>query len=134
MTPRKLALIALLPATISAASAAERDDFVLHCAGCHKMDGAGSDVVPALDEVGTVYNRAGGREYLASVPGVAQAPLSDQRLADLLNWLIADQSAVVVDPPYTAPEVRRLRRFPLREPILARQRLFESNPSSPEAP
>ena len=52
--------------------------------------------VLAFDTIGDLSLRGlsqllsaeGGRAYLASVPGVAQAPLGDARLAALLNWVI----------------------------------------------
>ena len=115
----------LLVTTIAAAApAAERDDFVLHCAGCHKPDGSGSAVVPALDQVGTVYAVANGRQYLAQVPGVAQAPLDDIRLAALLNWLLKEFGDTTPQPPYDGAEVGRLRARPLRDPVAARNHLF----------
>ena len=109
----------------TAAAAAERDDFVLHCAGCHKFDGSGSEVVPALDEIGAVFAlEGGGRQYIGRVPGVAQAPLNDERLAALLNWLLGEFGQTTARPAYSADEVRQLRAQPLRDPIAARKVLF----------
>ena len=104
--------------------AAEREDYVLHCAGCHKMDGSGSEVVPSLDRIGDVTAAPGGREYLVRVPGVAQAPLSDARLAQLMNWLIGQHAVVPLNGPYTAAEVKRLRKQPLRDPLAARKKIL----------
>ncbi len=107
-----------------AAVAAEADDYLLHCAGCHRLDASGSATVPALDEIGLLFRLPGGREYLGSVPGAAQAPLSDARLAQLLNWLLPRFGHTPARPPYTAAEVRRLRAKPLRDPVGARARLL----------
>lgn len=120
----RLLPLLLASAIAPAAAAAERDDFVLHCAGCHKPDGSGSSVVPALDQVGSVYAVAGGRQYLARVPGVAQAPVDDTRLAALLNWLLREFGDTTPHPPYEGAEIKRLRAQPLRDPIAARNRLF----------
>jgi hypothetical protein len=59
----------------------------------------------------------GGREYLARVPGVATAALSDADLAEVLNWSLArfDPAHLPADfKPYTAAEIGRLRSKPLR--------------------
>ncbi len=114
-------LIAAALCTTSLTQATEHDDYILHCAGCHKPDASGSEAVPALDEIGIIFARPGGREYLAGVPGVAQAPLSDQRLAELLNWLLPEHGETRAEPPFSADEVHRLRAKPLRDPVTARQ-------------
>lgn len=106
-----------------AATADERFDYVLHCAGCHKLDGSGSAVVPALDEIGRLVALPGGREYIGRVPGVAQAPLDSDRLAALLNWLVTEHGGAA--PPYDAMEIEALRRRPLRDPLAARAALIE---------
>ena len=104
------------------------EDYLLNCAGCHRMDGRGvPGVVPSLEQTRHLVGLAGGREYLARVPGVAQAPLSDARLARLLNWVIAefghDEGDARPQPAaYTAAEIAPLRRAPLRDPAAARPR------------
>jgi len=108
--------------------AGARQDFVLNCAGCHKFDGSGSQRVPALSQTGRVLATPGGRQYLARVPGVAQAPLSDARLAALLNWLLAEFGGGAPAPLYTAAEVAALRAAPLRDPMAARAALLPSPP------
>lgn len=118
-------LVAVLAAGLATAAAAdERFDYTLHCAGCHKPDGSGSAAVPALDAVGRLFAAPGGREYLARVPGVAQAPLASDRLAALLNWLVAELGEVEPEPRYEAAEIESLRRRPLRDPIAARATLL----------
>ncbi len=95
--------------------------YVLHCAGCHGTDGSGhADFVPSLRPAGALLARPGGRAYLARVPGVAQAPLSDAQLAALLNWMLAEISGATDFDPYSASEVGALRREPLRDPAAAR--------------
>jgi len=97
------------------------EDYLLHCSACHRTDGTGTPgTVPTLVGVGSLLAEAGGREYLVRVPGVAQAALSDERLARLLNWVLAEFSAV--EAGYSAAEVARLRAAPLRDPASARPR------------
>lgn len=104
----------------------ERFDYVLNCAGCHLGDGSGSATVPKLTELAPILDVEGGRAYLARVPGVAQAPLSDDRLARLLNWVIENMSGLVLAVPYSAEEVGLLRADPLRAPEKERERLLGS--------
>lgn len=93
--------------------------WVLNCQGCHREDGSGSEgTAPRLAGFVARFTRVdGGREYLARVPGVATAALSDSDLAELLNWILwrfdrEHLSGSFI--PYTAAEVALLRRRPLR--------------------
>jgi hypothetical protein len=130
--PLLLALVLVGP-EVSWADPTPRSDYILQCAGCHKLDGSGSEVVPALDQVGRVF-AAGGREYLIRVPGVAQAPLSDERLAALMNWLVPRFGGNQIEPEYTAQEVRALRARPLRDPIAARNEILPAATEITNAP
>jgi len=99
------------------------EDYTLHCSGCHGRDATGTaEVAPTLHGLASLLERSGGREYLARVPGVAQAPLSDARLARLLNWVLSEFSGAAPSPVYTADEVGRLRKVPLRDAPAARPR------------
>lgn len=104
-------------------------DYMLKCQGCHRPDGSGDDQSnpPMHNMVARFLGVAGGREFLARVPGVATTNLDDARLAQLLNWTI-----YTFDPqhiphgfrPYTAAEMGRLRQNPLRlERVATRARL-----------
>ena len=103
-----------------------REDYVLHCSACHGPTGTGVDgVVPGLDAVGDILSRPGGRDYLMRVPGAAQAPLDDARLARLLGWIVEHFGGVAAEPAFTAAEVGLARRAPLRDPATARRALFD---------
>jgi hypothetical protein len=67
-----------------------RTDYLLHCMGCHLADGSGTPPgIPALRKrVGYYLQVPGGRAYLLKVPGAANAPLPDARLAQVLNWVV----------------------------------------------
>lgn len=113
--------VALVPAAAGASGAPVEEDYTLHCSACHGADGRGTPgVTPTLIGVGALLDAPGGRAYLGRVPGVAQAPLSDARLARLLNWVLARYSGAPPDPPYTPAEMRALRRRPLRDTRAAR--------------
>lgn len=102
-------LTALGAGTGAAAQSRPESDYVLQCRGCHGPEGAGvPDLVPGLDEMGTLLATSEGRRRLLEVPGIRQASLSDARLAALLNWAAARFS----DGPVRAisgDEVARLR-------------------------
>ncbi len=131
MTIVVLALAAVLVASTSAASDAvslTRHDYVLHCAGCHKFDGTGSARIPDLHGIADLLPHSGWREYVMRVPGVAQAPLSDTRLALLLDWVIERFGDGVSRPAFSAAEVGRMRTRPFRDPLRARADLLRSPP------
>ena len=107
----------------------EFESYVLHCSGCHRIDGSGvAGVAPDLREIGVLLQSDAGRAYLGRVPGVAQAPLGDRELARLLNWVLTEIAQTTPDPPYSAKEIGTLRAKPLRDPLAARRELITSNP------
>jgi mono/diheme cytochrome c family protein len=121
--------IALSASAGSNTTRSEFENFVLHCSGCHRIDGSGvAGIAPDLREIGTLLQSDAGRAYLGRVPGVAQAPVSDRELAMLLNWVLTEIAQTPPDPPYSATEVGTLRTKPLRDPLAARRELFPSNP------
>lgn len=108
-----------------------REDYVLHCSACHGPNGEGAGTVtPSLRQTGRIASLPGGRDYLMRVPGAAQSPLDDARLARLLGWVVEELGGA--SPPnefptsFTAEEVGRARRRPLRDPGAARRALFEA--------
>jgi mono/diheme cytochrome c family protein len=100
------------------------EDYLLHCSACHGLDGKGTPgVTPSLHDAGALLATPEGRDYLSRVPGVAQAPLSDERLARLLNFVLTRYAATEPSPAYSASEVGALRQRPLRDPVAAREAL-----------
>lgn len=121
---RPLALLGFLFLAQSAhADSFSEHDYILNCSGCHRMDGSGSRTVPSLLAMRELNGKPGARAYWVQVPGAAQAPLTDARLAALMNWLVGRFAGKRPSPPYTEAEVKRLRRDPLRDPIAKRQRI-----------
>ena len=107
----------------SLATTTAAHDYVLSCAGCHKLDGSGSARVPSLHDTGTVLARTGGRDYLLRVPGAAQAPLSDARLAAVLNYVLTEFGGAAPAPPFGAEEVAAARATTLSDPRSVRAAL-----------
>lgn len=107
----------------------EFESYVLHCSGCHRVDGRGvPGVAPDLHEIGPLLATKAGRAYLGSVPGVAQAPVSDEELARLLNWVLTEFAGRAPEPAYSAQEIGTLRAKPLRDPLAARRALLIPKP------
>lgn len=106
-------------------------DYILKCQGCHRPDGSGDAVSnpPLNGMVAKFLSVPGGREFLGRVPGVATVNLSDERLADVLNWSLYkfDQANLPADfKPYSPSEIGKLREVPLRtERAVLRQALVD---------
>jgi mono/diheme cytochrome c family protein len=107
-----------------------RSHYVLHCAGCHGLDGSGSIAgqVPDLRRMGAFLGLRGGREYLVRVPGVRGTGLDDAQTAQLLNWVLdtlaRGSTPAGQAPHYDAAEVARARGLPLVDVAGERQRLM----------
>ena len=110
-----------------------RQNYILNCQGCHLPDGSGSEgSVPKMNDfVGYFLHVPGGREFIVQVPGAAGAPISDQELADVMNWMLLNFSKNELPDqfvPYEADEIAKLRKEPLidmhhrREELIARIR------------
>jgi mono/diheme cytochrome c family protein len=127
------ALVVGVAAAAWAEPPAVEEDYVLQCSACHGADGRGvAERVPSLEHTGLLAQRPGGRAYLMRVPGAAQAPISDERLARLLTWVVARYGGVVLDPPFDAVEVGRARKRPLRDPAAERQHVLADAPVTGE--
>jgi mono/diheme cytochrome c family protein len=118
----------LLVAPPAGADSYEEHDYILNCSGCHRIDGTGSRTVPSLLAMPELDGKPGARAYWIRVPGAAQAPLSDARLAALMNWLVQRFTGRQPEPEYTAEEVGRLRSNPLRDPIAKRNEIRHGPP------
>jgi len=108
------------------AQAGARSDYLLHCGGCHLENGAGNppEVPDLRRDIDWLAGSADGRSYLTRVPGASQVPISDDRLAAILNWILETYypgSAAIRS--FTGDEVGRTRGQPLYDPLAARAEL-----------
>ena len=118
-----------LIAIVETASADPHADYLLYCRGCHLHTGdAVPDAnVPSLHELGPLLETKAGREYIVRVPGVSQTPMSDARLAAVLNWVVTnfnDDSQTAEFKPYTAEEVGSARQKVLTDPLKTRAEIL----------
>jgi hypothetical protein len=111
-------------------SSSPRINYILHCQGCHLVDGAGTpEKVPALkNEVGRFLHVPGGREFLIQVPGTSQSPLTDAEVAAVLNWILENFSNEQLPDdfvPYASEEISRYRLPPLANVSAVRASLMK---------
>ena len=105
-----ITVVLVLGAPTVSAEIPVRESFQLHCSGCRGPDGRGDGgFVPDLHSLAPLLEVAGGREYLARVPGVAQALIESDALALLLNFVLIEMSGARGFEPFAADEVERLR-------------------------
>lgn len=123
-----------VPAAADAPSTATtrgaRAHYVLHCAGCHGLDGAGSRAaqVPDMRRLGDFLRVPGGRAFVLQVPGVMGSGLGDAEVAEVTNWVlatVAPGSAPPGTPPFTPAEVAEARRHPLVDVAATRRALVQ---------
>lgn len=102
--------------------------YQMFCQGCHTPDGQGGKGVPQLkDFVGHFLKSQQGREFLVRVPGSANSPLSNEQLAEVLNWVLIEFANISLSgkwTPYTAQEIAGYRNQPLFEIIQYRHQLL----------
>ena len=118
-----------LAAAAPAAGADPRADYLMHCAGCHLADASGvpPEVPSLVGPLGRIASSPVGRDYLARVPGAAQALLTDDELAAVLNWLLVEYNRDTLPSgfrPLTAAEVGNSRARVLADPLKLRNELW----------
>jgi hypothetical protein len=112
-------------------------NYMLNCQGCHGQHGSESldGAVPALQNyVGNFLQVPDGRAFLVQVPGSAYAAISDEALAELLNWILQTQSPAElpnVFRPYTTAEVQTLREHPEDDVVGTRAALVRAIEQAP---
>lgn len=93
-------------------------NWLMNCQGCHGVDGQGSPggAPPLPHVVAGFLHVEGGRNYLAQVPGVAHAPLTDGEIADVLNWMLLRFDCARIPKNFAAYSEREVAA--LRESVL----------------
>lgn len=129
--PTALLLLAAFAAAAAAQPSNPRTLYMLHCAGCHGLDGSGvpDKGVPTMRaSLGHFMRLAEGRAFLLQVPGVNNVGLSDTQIAEVTNWVVRQFSAETAPAgwaPYTAAEVAEARKARPVDVIRARAALVE---------
>lgn len=105
--------------------------WVLNCMGCHTTGGVGvpGKIPPLANSLGYFEHLPAGREYVMRVPGASNSSLSDQELADVLNWLLLTMNRTALPKdfkPYTAAEIAAHRRPALTDVATGRAGLVRA--------
>ncbi len=77
--------------------------------------------------MGRIVAEPGGRSYIVRVPGASQAPISDEKLTAVLNWMLTEFSSKTLPEnfkPLTVKEVKQARRELLADPLKYRAEHF----------
>lgn len=139
-TLRGLALVAL--ATLSAAASAQaelrhaRDNYLLHCSGCHQPDGRGKPAagIPDMRETAPLLLATpAGRAFLIQVPGTSASALRDSEIAGLMNWLLPELTGHRDVAAFSTEEVERYRRQPLDDVSAHRAAILGGAGALPDA-
>ncbi len=101
--------------------------YLLGCGGCHGAQGRSyAPLVPDLaGQAGYYLCTPEGRSYIARLPNVAFAHLSDADLARVMNYVVftlGGRSAPAGTPPYSAAEMAARRAHPIDTPALLAMR------------
>ena len=126
---RSLSVAVLLLVAVGSAHADPKVDYLLHCSGCHLPDGSShAPLVPTLhDVIGRMVAKPEGRAYIVRVPGVSQAPINDEKLTEVINWMLTEFNSETLPKnfkPFTVREVSRARGRILADPLRYRAELF----------
>lgn len=108
-----------------------RQHWMLNCMGCHTATGGGipGKVPPLANSLGYFTHLPAGREYVMRVPGASNSALSDEELADVLNWVLTTMNRDALPrgfKPYTAAEVASHRRPAFSDVATVRARLVRA--------
>lgn len=106
-------------------SPSPRATYILRCAGCHGMEGLGTEAGGIPGFPGSIATLAGddtGRTYMVHVPGVVGSSLDDAEIGAVLNYVLERWGAPGA-PPFSAEEVTRRRAEPVADVVALRSRL-----------
>ena len=102
--------------------------YLLHCSGCHIEDGSGDppEVPDLRKNLDKMLRSKKGRSFMLRVPGVTDAPINPQEMADLMNWLITEFYPELEEfRLFNAKEVIKGRESRLANPLEIRQSLLD---------
>lgn len=102
-------------------SQAGKIHYMLQCQGCHKANGTGiENSIPDMGEHGIeMLSSERGRKFFVVVPGSSQSPLSDQHLADVLNYItteiLSSESSGRVVRLFDTSEISKYRSIKMKD-------------------
>jgi mono/diheme cytochrome c family protein len=122
------ALVSGLASVALPAAATERSprvNYILRCAGCHGIQGAGTvkGGVPSFHgSVSDLANDDAGRTYVLNVPGVLGSSLTDSEIAAVMTYVV-DRWGGEPAPAFSPEEVARRQATPVADIVAMRRAL-----------
>jgi len=111
-------------------------NYLLRCSGCHGLDGTGTKaggIPPFPGFIDVFFRDDESRLYLAHVPGLASANLTDAEIADVMNYVLERWGAATAThdvTPFSAEEITRLRATSVPDVVQLRRQITERLASS----
>ncbi|MDQ6434411.1 cytochrome c [Mesorhizobium sp. LHD-90] len=105
--------------------------YMLHCSGCHGMQGTASSlgrIPPLAGAVGYYMTSPEARIFLPQAPGIMNSGLSDADVTTLMNWLVpalAKNSLIEPFRPYTVEEIAASRASKPADFFAARRKVTD---------
>ena len=103
-----------------------RANYVLHCSGCHGMQGLGTAEggIPGFpNSVGHIVSTEMGRDYVMHVPGVVGNNMTDAQIAGVMNFILDQWSDG--SGHFTEAEVTRRRAVEIGDVVIYRRKVVE---------
>lgn len=122
--PLLLAAATATPGHAGNTATSPRANYILHCSGCHGMQGLGTveGGIPGFpDSVGHIVGTEIGRTYVMHVPGVVANSMSDAQIAGVMNYILDQWSENGAH--FTAEEVTRRRAEPIGNLVAYRRQV-----------
>jgi len=111
--------------TAAATERSPRANYILRCAGCHGIEGAGTvkGGVPSFHgSVSDLANDDAGRTYVLNVPGVLGSSLADSEIAAVMTYVVERWGGEPA-PPFSPEEVALRRAEPVADIVALRRAL-----------
>jgi len=107
-----------------------RNNYMIHCQGCHLPEAEGlPGKVPRMKNfLGYFLHSQAGRQFIIRVPGVSTSALQDDQVTELMNWLLFTYSAPQLPEsfvPFTVDEIAALRQDIELDPETTRRVILE---------
>jgi len=105
-------------------------NYMLRCMGCHGVDGSGTitgGIPDFRNYVGSFAATPMGRAYLLHVPGVIASGLSDEEVAEVLNYIMRRWGGASLPEdfkPFTAQEAADLEKHDIGDVVEYRRQVI----------
>ncbi|WP_149139489.1 c-type cytochrome [Gemmobacter caeruleus] len=127
LLPALVALaVSAVPGHAMNTATSPRANYVLHCSGCHGMQGLGTveGGIPGFpNSVGPIVSIESGRDYVMHVPGVVANNMTDAQIAEVMNYILDQWSDG--SGHFTEAEVTRRRAAPIGDVVRYRRVVVE---------